>query len=239
MTFQVVTFDLWNTLLTSPPGGVEVRRAFWQAVIDERSLDIPPDLLQSVLEMLPTRFDSEWRAGRQYTASEAMDDACAAFGERVGPADRKALAEAFDQASFELVVQVVDGAVGVLTGLAHRGVALGLVSDTSLSAGRHLRSYLKEFGLYDHLGSLAFSDEVGAYKPQPEIFHAALAGLGVHDPVGAVHVGDLKRTDIAGARALGMTTVRFRGVNDDNESGPEADHVIDRLVTLPAVLDLV
>jgi hypothetical protein len=35
-----------------------------------------------------------------------------------------------------------------------------------------------------------------------------------------------------------MATVRFRGVVDDPDGGDEADHVIDRLVDLPAVLDL-
>ena len=237
VSLPAVTFDLWNTLLVSEPGGIDVRRGFWESVIDDRGLDIPPDLLQSVLEMLPARFDVEWKAGRQYRAVEAMDDAFAAFGDRIGLADRQALAEAFDRASSELTVGVVDGAVEVLTGLAGQGVPMGLVSDTSLSAGRHLRTYLTTFGLYEHLGSLAFSDEVGVYKPEPEIFRVALLGLGVDDPVGAVHVGDLGRTDVAGARALGMTTVRFRGVVDDVE-GPEADYVIDHLGSLPALLDL-
>ncbi len=64
----------------------------------------------------------------------------------------------------------------------------------------------------------------------------------VDDPVGVVHVGDLRRTDVAGARALGMATVRFRGVVEDDvpeegdDDGPEADHVIDRLAELPALL---
>ena len=69
-----------------------------------------------------------------------------------------------------------------------------------------------------------------------------MRGLSVDDPVGVVHVGDLRRTDVAGARALGMTTVRFRGVVEDDapeegdDEGPEADHVIDRLAELPALL---
>ena len=237
MSPSVVTFDLWNTLLVSKPGGVAIRQAFWESVIDDRGLDIPLDLLQSVLEMLPVRFDTEWKAGRQYGAAEAMDDAFAAFGDRIGLTDRHALAEAFDLASSELVVEVVDGAAEVLAGLAGQGIALGLVSDTSLAAGRHLRGYLMAFGLYNHLGSLAFSDEVGVYKPEQKIFRVALAGLGVDHPAGAIHVGDLRRTDVAGARALGMTSVRFRGVVDDKD-GPEADHVIDRLDALPALLDL-
>ncbi|MEC8872469.1 MAG: HAD family hydrolase, partial [Actinomycetota bacterium] len=84
----------------------------------------------------------------------------------------------------------------------------------------------------------AFSDEVGVYKPDPAIFLAAMDGLGVDDPASVTHVGDLKRTDVAGARALGMATVRFRGALDDLEDGLEADHVVDRLDQIPAVLGL-
>ena len=53
------------------------------------------------------------------------------------------------------------------------------------------------------------------YKPAPEIFEHALAGLGGVDPAEAAHVGDLRRTDIAGARAMGILALRYRGVNDD------------------------
>ena len=77
------TFDLWITLLVSEPGGIEVRQSAWQKVIDERGLNISSDLLLSVLEMLPVRFDVEWRAGRQYTAKEALEDAFNVFGEQI------------------------------------------------------------------------------------------------------------------------------------------------------------
>lgn len=51
-----------------------------------------------------------------------------------------------------------------------------------------------------------------------------------------VHVGDLRRTDVAGAKAVGMGTVRFRGVHDDDSEGPEADAVIDHLHELVSLL---
>ena len=71
---RAVTFDLWNTLLTSSPGAVEIRSRFWREVIVERGLDIHEDLLHGTLSMLPTRFDEEWRAGHQYGPSEALAD---------------------------------------------------------------------------------------------------------------------------------------------------------------------
>ncbi len=240
--WSAVTFDLWNTLLVSVPGAVEIRLAAWRRVVDERALDLPADLLRSVVELFPARFEDEWRAGRQYGTPQALDDAFRAFAGRIGSDDEVALAEAFEAASYRLEVDAVDGGAVALAALAGAGLRIGLVSDTSLAGGRHLRGYLEDHGLLDHIGHCSFSDEVGVYKPESAIFRDCLAGLGVDDAAGVVHVGDLRRTDVAGARALGMTTVRFRGVVEDDvpeggdDDGPEADHVIDRLAELPALL---
>ena len=233
---RAVTFDLWNTLLTSSPGAIEIRSRFWSEVIDERGLEIDADLLHGTLSMLPDRFDEEWRAGRQYGPTEALADCFTAFGDRLTSEDRDALAAAFEAASYELKVAPVADAADVLSAVAATGVAVGIISDTALATGRHLRTYLDAYGIFQHVTFAAFSDEVGVYKPDPAIFAAALDGLGIGDPATAAHVGDLKRTDVAGARAMGMSTVRFRGVVDDPEDGAEADHVIDRLADLPRVL---
>ncbi len=236
MSIRAVTFDLWNTLLTSVPGGLEIRRRHWQKVIEERRLDVPADLLWGVLSILPDRFETEWRAGRHYGPERALGECFSAFGDRLEGGDRQALSEAFDLASYHLKVMSVPDAVDVLSAVAGTGVAVGIVSDTNLAIGRHLRTYLDEHGILEHVTFAAFSDEVGVYKPDPAIFRAALDGLGIDDPATVVHVGDLKRTDVAGARAMGMGSVRFRGALDDDEPGADADHVIDRLAELPGLL---
>ncbi len=235
---RAVTFDLWNTLLTGTPGAVEIRSRFWREVIVERGLDIGDDLLHGTLSMLPTRFDEEWRAGRQYGPTEALTDCFTAFGDRLASEDRDALAAAFEAASYELKVAPVADAADVLSAVAATGVAVGIISDTTLAVGRHLRTYLDQHRILQHVTFAAFSDEVGVYKPDPAIFRVALDGLGIDDPTTVAHVGDLMRTDVAGARAMGMVTVRFRGVVDDPEDGAEADHVIDRLADLSVVLGL-
>ena len=235
---RAVTFDLWNTLLTSILGAVEIRSRFWREVIVERGLDIGDDLLHGTLSMLPTRFDEEWRAGRQYGPTEALADCFTAFGDRLASEDRDALAAAFEAASYELKVAPVADAADVLSAVAATGVAVGIISDTTLAVGRHLRTYLDQHRILQHVTFAAFSDEVGVYKPDPAIFRVALDGLGIDDPTTVAHVGDLMRTDVAGARAMGMVTVRFRGVVDDPEDGAEADHVIDRLADLSVVLGL-
>jgi FMN phosphatase YigB (HAD superfamily) len=54
-----------------------------------------------------------------------------------------------------------------------------------------------------------------------------------------MHVGDLRRTDIAGAAALGMKTARYRALHDDppTDGAIEADFVLDSHRELPALID--
>ena len=79
-------------------------------------------------------------------------------------------------------------------------------------------------------------------KPHAPMFVAALEATGAR-PGDAVHIGDLRRTDVAGARAAGMAAVRFAGVHDDGWleedcRDAEADAVLYRWADLPALLGL-
>ena len=100
-----------------------------------------------------------------------------------------------------------------------------------------LRDHLIRHGVLPLFDHWSFSDEVGAYKPSPVIFEHALEGLGGPAPERVAHVGDLRRTDVAGAQGMGMVAVRYTGIEDDtSQPGPEADHVVDDFDNLPKVL---
>jgi putative hydrolase of the HAD superfamily len=118
-------------------------------------------------------------------------------------------------------------------------VRLGIICDVGLTPSVLLREFLASHGVLQHFSHWSFSDEVGCYKPSPEIFRHAAEGLGVADvpPSQIAHVGDLKRTDVAGAQGVGWTSVRYSGSFDDVASeGPEAHHVVASHADLPAVL---
>ena len=119
--------------------------------------------------------------------------------------------------------------------LARAGVPCALVCDTGYTPGRIVRQLLKRADLLRGLGVQVFSNEVGVPKPATAIFDAALEALGA-DAHSSIHVGDLKRTDVAGARARGMSTVRIRQTHDDPARLPEADVVVDSHADLRAVL---
>ena len=62
---------------------------------------------------------------------------------------------------------------------------------------------LRHAGLERYLADAVISERIGAKKPDPAVFRAALGGS---DPADAWMVGDHPEADIAGARELGLRT---------------------------------
>jgi putative hydrolase of the HAD superfamily len=94
--------------------------------------------------------------------------------------------------------QALPGAESALARLAACGLALAVVADWDYGLHHHLRDH----GLARYFAVVVTSAEVGAAKPSPAPFLAALDRLGV-EPARALHVGDQPR-DEEGARAAGM-----------------------------------
>jgi putative hydrolase of the HAD superfamily len=150
---------------------------------------------------------------------------------------RDDLVEAFADASATSDLIINDGLEETLSELKLQRIRTGIICDVGFTSGELLRGFLQRVDLLKYFDGWAFSDEVGVYKPDPAIFARALTSLGDVPADRALHIGDLRRTDIAGARAIGMTSVRYRGANDDVEDLPDADHVIDHHAQLIPILD--
>ena len=87
----------------------------------------------------------------------------------------------------------------VLAALRERGLALGVVSNFD----SRLAPLLDALGLARFFDAVVCSGAVGAAKPDPAIFVHALTVLGV-EASQALHVGDSRVNDYAGARAAGI-----------------------------------
>ncbi|MDT5326937.1 MAG: hypothetical protein QOF25_4089 [Mycobacterium sp.] len=85
----------------------------------------------------------------------------------------------------------------VLAGLRRQGIETAVVSNIAFD----VRPAFRAIDVAEHITEFVLSFEVGAVKPQPEIFHTALSRLGV-DAADALMVGDSEEADGA-ARAVG------------------------------------
>jgi FMN phosphatase YigB (HAD superfamily) len=224
---KAVTFDFWNTIATVPPGAMDAaRRRAIAAACEEHEVELEAERLVAALEEVGLHWERSWAAGKHLHPREGAETLVRSLG--VEGAAREMVAEAFLGAGREVGLEFAPGIRTCLEGLDARGVRLGIVCDVGFSGGELLRELLAGEGLLECFSGWGFSDEVGYYKPAPQIFEAALGAVGA-EPGEAIHIGDLRRTDVAGASSLGMRTVRYRGMNreGDRESGPEAELVID------------
>jgi FMN phosphatase YigB (HAD superfamily) len=234
---EAVTFDFWNTIARVPAGAMsEARERAIAAACESGDVGVEAELLTASLEEVGLSWERSWAAGRHLHPREAAESLVRSLG--VEGAAREMVAEAFLGAGREVDLELAPEIAPSLETLRGREIRLGIVCDVGFSGGQLLRELLEREGLLGHFSGWAFSDEVGHYKPAPQIFEAALGSLEV-EPARALHVGDLRRTDVAGAAALGMWTARYRGMNDEGEADPgqEAEFVLDSHGELVELVD--
>lgn len=244
MNISTVTFDCWGTLIDDQcmEDHAEARLA---ALCGASEMDA--EAARALLDRAWRVHHAAWVRGEQF-GSVGIASHCAA--ELGLDADVEAdLCRAFEEAARLGAVEALPGAVETLRNLKEAGIATALVCDTGFTPGRIVRDFLADAGLLPCLDFCAFSNEVGVPKPNGEIFLTALDAVDGR-PETSVHVGDLIRTDVAGARGIGMLTVRMTAVNDDAVTGfswgrdrpddvtelPDADEVVSSHAELPDAL---
>ncbi|HEX8004221.1 MAG TPA: HAD family hydrolase [Mycobacteriales bacterium] len=234
---EAVTFDFWNTLCFEDRGHLRGRRLdAFSGLLEEAGFATEREVLELAMDRSWQRFEQRWTTGQQFAFAEAAAEIVADLGYDLPPAVHEALVEAFGRAGDDAEIHLTPNVADVVRGLKDLGLKVGIVCDVGMTPSVTLRRHLERHGLLDAFDHWSFSDEVGCYKPDARIFTHALDGLGARAEATA-HVGDLRRTDVAGARAMGMTAVRYTGVfNDDSQPEPEGDHVIrDHRELLPVL----
>jgi len=246
---RAVTLDFWNTLFADCRGRErEQRRAerlHAELVTAARRtggtghIDPPRDLTEAaVADALSTGydyFDRVWcQERRTPPASEILDATLAALGARLPDDAFTRTVDSFERLILDVPPEPVPGVVDALTTMAQR-YRLAVISDTGYSPGGVLRELLKRHGMLDAFSYLFFSNEHGMSKPDVRVFTHTLAQVGTRAGE-AAHVGDMQRTDIAGAQAAGMTAVHFVGVDDRDVGQSTADLVVRHFDELPTAL---
>ncbi|MCR9105612.1 MAG: HAD family hydrolase [Gammaproteobacteria bacterium] len=225
---RVITFDLDNTLWDVEPAllRAEEAQAQWlrehrpraMALLDDAALlafkkDVwqrHPELAHNMTQMRKqTLFELQTAAG--YSELDARNGAEQAFA-------------VFLQQRHQ--VELYAEALDIVAELA-QDYTLGALTNGNADI------YKTAAGPYFEFAYLA--EEVGASKPHPALFEAALQATGA-DPHRIVHVGDDPHHDIGGAKAMGLKTVWMNGRNKPWPGGARADYEVTNLRDLPAAI---
>ena len=124
--------------------------------------------------------------------------------------------------------RVYDDVAPALTELKRRGLKLGVISNFD----SRLYDVLRACGLDRFFDSVHISTSVGAAKPDPAIFQAALNFHAV-EARQAWHVGDSVREDVEGAMAAGINAILLDRDHRFTENAPATRITsLNQIVTL-------
>jgi putative hydrolase of the HAD superfamily len=225
---QAITFDFWNTVMAEPSGGLESSRvARWEALLAEVGKPRDRAAIAAAHAVAVAQQQAAWHGNEQYVTTDATRVMAALLDLHLSPAETAAFDTVFVHAALGAGVRLCDGIEETLRLCRDHGVRLAIICDIGLTPAAGVRALLTATDLLHLFHTTVFSDEQGTYKPDVRIFRHTLSVLGV-EPAAAVHVGDRRRTDVAGALGAGMGAVRYRAVYDDLDASlPDAPIVID------------
>lgn len=195
---NAVLFDLDNTLADRD----EAFRAWARWFAQERlGLGHRPAIEEAVTALIA--LDADGRTPKDLMFS-TLKDRYPSLTE-----DGNVLSAAFRQQLLVHLPPLEEGAARLIDALDGTGIPWGIVTNGSASQLRKV----EKLGLADRVACIVVSEMVGARKPDPAIFHAAAAHIGVASP-SILFVGDHPEADVAGAAQAGMRTAWLRRGRD-------------------------
>lgn len=229
VAISVITFDLDNTLWDVEPVLIRAEEAQRQWLLAHR-----PGAMEAFDHEALFQFkQSVWRRHPHLLHHVSQMRIQMLYELQVAAGYNEVEARSGAQQAFEIFlaerrkVTLYDEALGVLEHLAGR-YTLGALTNGNADI------YKTDAAEYFDFAFLA--EDIGASKPHPDMFHAALnkAGVAAAD---IVHVGDDPDHDIRGAREVGMHTVWVNTRRKPWLGGTRADREITVLSELPAAIE--
>ncbi len=228
---KLVSFDVWNTLLSMDvmldAFSVELTKLMGTCI-----LDVVEGILLTRERIKAMRAKGEGNPRRALEESQEM------LAELLG-IDIELVKRAVARAVLEVDEEIVlPGARGALEGVKRKGLKVTVTGNVMFWPGSYTRLLLERFGLMNYIDRTFFADEVGAFKPLPEMFKKPLETFNVK-PEEAIHIGDTYAEDFEGALNAGLWAVwinpEAEGVRRIHERGfevPSVEGILEVLKTI-------
>jgi putative hydrolase of the HAD superfamily len=119
----------------------------------------------------------------------------------------------------DLTVEIIPGVPEVILELKRQGYLLGIITDTALPIHIKLK-WFRDAGIGHIWDTIISSCEMGVRKPARRMYQEAVNQVGV-SANRAIFIGH-KKSELDGAKAMGMTTIAY-----NYEADAEADHYLN------------
>jgi putative hydrolase of the HAD superfamily len=202
MARRAILLDALGTLLELQPPVARLRTL----LAERHAIDVTPEQAATALRAEMAHYRNNCvRASDAQRLHELRLDCAAVVLRELGDAAAIAPAEFLPTLLESIAFVPFPEVPATLAAWRGRGLRLVVASNWDVS----LHDVLRRTGLDALLDGVVTSAEVGASKPDPALFAAALA-VADASPAEALHVGDALGEDVEGARAAGIEAVWLR-----------------------------
>ena len=235
---KAITFDFWQTLYADSDKNWQKRQAIrvkhCHAYLDNRGYACTLADVEFGLEEAYDLVMSLWHQHKGISVKQCMRRFAEVLELQLEEADLDQLIACLGAAFLEVPPRMILHVKPVVSRLSE-SYPLGIISDSALTPGSYARKLMARDGILQFFSAFTFSDETDHTKPTVAQFHSTLAELNA-DPAEAVHIGDIFRTDIVGAKNAGMKAIRFTGFNKGEGDDSLSDAVVDDYKKLEAII---
>ena len=229
LMLKAITFDFWQTLYADSDENWRKRQAIrvkrCHTYLSNCGYTCTLTDVEFGLEEAYNLVSSLWHKHRGISVKRCMERFAEVLQLQLQDADLDQLIECLGAAFLEAPPIIMPYVKPVISRLS-KSYPLGIISDSALTPGSFARKLMKRDGILQFFTAFTFSDETDYTKPQVVQFHSTLAELNAK-PAEAVHIGDIFRTDIVGAKNAGMKAIRFAGFNKGEGDDTLSDAVVD------------
>ncbi len=215
MKIKVITIDFWNTLFDSQDGFLRNQsrlKVLFDTLFD-MNIEFDEKKLINVLKYSWQYYNNIWQnMQRTPDAREILSHIWEKMHFSNNPAALDYIVDFFEKSILYFPPDLQPFVENILPELSQK-YQLAIISDSGFSPGKIMRKLMQNKGIDKYFSTYSFSDETGFAKPHKIAFMAALDALNC-TPDNALHIGDIERTDILGAKSIGMKAIRYDGDPD-------------------------
>ncbi len=235
---KAITFDFWQTLYADSYENWHTRQQMrvsrFHAYLASRGYACTLDEVQVGVDAAYDLTSVRWHEHLGVSVETCMVRFAETLNLPLDERERTRLVSLLGEVFLESPPLLIPHVKPVIAALS-QCYPLGVISDSALTPGSFARRLMERDSILQCFKVFTFSDETEHTKPEVMQFHSTLAQLGAA-PSEAVHIGDIVRTDIIGAKNAGMKAIRFCGFNQSETDTILSDAVVDDYRQLETVI---
>lgn len=237
---RYISIDFWDTLFQSTSKDNSTRRDIRSGLFIDYcaslGVTVTPEQVDTAFHAAWDYFEHRWlNEHRTPDAVELVRFLTSHLDIRTELKNIDIIANAIAKVTSDIPPPLCEDSLKTILPALAQHYTLGIISDTSYAGGNVLRDVMRMNDIEKYFSRFAFSDEVGRSKPHPVMFETIIGDLSnAHE---LLHIGDLGKTDVAGAKAIGAYAIRYTRFTDEPHATIREDAVMQSWEELPGILE--